>query len=774
MAEQTHYRACHLCEAMCGVEIRHENGRVLSIRGDADDPLSRGHICPKAVAIQDLQEDPDRLRQPMKRTAQGWQEISWEQALSEAAAGIRKVQKQQGRNAVGMYIGNPTAHNHGALMFLPFLFGALRTHNRYSATSVDQLPQQLAAYKMFGNQALFPIPDLERTDYWLILGGNPMASNGSLMTAPDMRGRIRDIRKRGGRVVVVDPRLTETAKVASEHHFIRPGGDAYLLLGFLHVLYREGRANAGRLHQHVDGLATLGELVSDWTPARVAPFTGMTADAIELLAADIMAAPSAAFYGRVGLCTSPNSTLAAWLLYALNVVAGHFDEPGGAMFTHPALDAAALMELTGEQGSFDTRRSRVRGLPEFFGEYPAVTLADEILTPGEGQVRAMVTHAGNPVLSVPDGGRMDEAFASLDFMVSIDIYINETTRHANLILPPVGPLERGQFDPIFHGVAIRNTIRYAPAMIEPEPGALRDWEIMLELSTRIMATNPATRLAARMTRKAFRRLGDEGLIDLALRTGPYGTPGETVRRVDRLVAGIPGAGRIWQRLRARLLENAGVASTLATPWLDAQIDAAEGLTLARVQAHPHGIDLGPLRPSMPGRLATRGKRIQLVPEMYRTGLRDLPVEAPVQDGLLMIGRRHVRSNNSWMHNSHRLVKGKPRCTVMLHPQDALRLGITQGDTVEVSSPAGRIELPAEVTDEIMPGVVSVPHGWGHQRKGVELRVACKTPGVSMNDVIGTNLHDPLTGTAIINGVPVALRKVEVPVSVVEEQEAVTA
>ncbi len=760
MAEQVHYRACHLCEAMCGIEIRHEDGRVHSIRGDDDDPLSRGHVCPKAVAIQDLQEDPDRLRNPVKRTPGGWQEISWQQALDEAAAGIRRVQKAHGRHAVGFYLGNPTAHNHGALLFLPMLLATLRTKNSFSATSVDQLPHQLAALQMFGNQALFPIPDLERTAYWLVLGGNPMASNGSIMTAPDMRNRIKEIRARGGKVVVVDPRRSETAKVASEHHFIRPGGDAYLLLALLHVLYREGRATGGRLRGHIDGLDELRDMVAPWTPARAAPFTGMAVEEIEQIAADILAAPSAAFYGRVGLTTSPNSTVAGWLLYALNVVAGHFDEPGGVMFPHPAADAAAMLQAFGFEGSFDRYRSRVRGLPEFFGELPAVTMAEEMLTPGEGQIRAMVTHAGNPVLSCPDGGNLDVAFGGLDFMVSIDLYINETTRHANIILPPVGPLERGQFDPVFHGVAIRNTIRYAPAMIKPKPGALRDWEILTELGTRLMSTNPATTVAAKALRRLLLQLGDEGLIDLMLRTGPYGAPGQAIRRIDRLVAAVPGAGRIWRRARRVLLENAGVASTAAVPYFSGDTAAARGLTLKEVTSSPHGIDLGPLRPSMPGRLGTPGKRIRLVPVLYREALCDLPTEAPTEQ-LLMIGRRHVRSNNSWMHNSHRLVKGKPRCTVMLHPRDAQRAGVNDGELVAVSGPAGSIELPAEITDDLMPGVISVPHGWGHHRDGVRLRVAGRHAGVSINDIIGAEYCEPRTGMAIVNGVPVALARVNV-------------
>lgn len=759
MTVETHYRSCHLCEAICGIEIRHQDGKVLSIRGDEQDSFSNGHICPKAVAIQDLQSDPNRLRHPVRRTDQGWEEISWTEALDETGRRLNAIRQAHGNDAVGLYAGNPTAHNHGALLMFGPLLAALKTRNRFSATSVDQLPHMLASQQMFGNQALLPVPDLDRTDFWMILGGNPMASNGSIMTAPDMRNRIKAILARGGQVVVVDPRRSETAKIASEYLPIRPGGDAWLLLGMLHVLYRDGLADPGDVATFVDDYATLQALVAEYSPDRVSPHCGIAATDIERLARELAAADSAAVYGRVGLTTSPNSTVAGWLLWAINVVTGNLDRPGGMMFTQPAFDVIGLAALAGVKGSFDRYRSRVRGLPEFGDELPVVTLAEEITTPGDGQIRALITHAGNPVLSCPDGQRLEQALPQLDFMVAIDMYINETTRHADIILPPVGPLERGQFDPVFHFVAIRNTIRYAPAVFNPPPGGLRDWEILLELTCRLLAAQPWPRpLIAKTLHRAVTQLGDEGLIDLGLRLGPYGNPGSALRLLDKVARRVPGGRFLWPRLRRRLTGRMRRLSNFLTPYLD-PYEGEEGLTLAKVKAAPHGIDLGPLRPMLPGRLGTRDQRIKLCPPLFVQALQHMQANEPDPQDFVMIGRRHLRSNNSWMHNSRRLVKGKDRCTAMLNPADAARLGVSDGQSLQISSGVGTIRLAAELSEDLMPGVISVPHGWGHHRAGIQQEVAAAHAGVSINDVIGTEACDPITGMAILNGVSVSVRAV---------------
>ncbi len=761
---QVHYRACNICEACCGVEVQHRGEEILAIRGDRLDPLGRGHVCPKAVALKDLQEDPDRLRHPVRRTADGWERISWEEAFHEVVANLERIREQHGRNAIGFYAGNPTAHNHGALLLLPFFVKVLHTKGRFSATSVDQLPHMLAAMEMFGNQAMFPIPDIDRTDFFLCIGANPVASNGSIMTAPDIVNRFKALQKRKGRLVVIDPRRTETAEMADAHHFVRPGTDAMLVAALINVLFAERKVKPGRVAEFTNGIETLQKQVRPFTPEAVAPHVGMAADAIRALALDFAAAKSAVAYCRVGTCTSAWSALSAWLVYALNVVSGNMDRPGGVMFPKPAIDVVALAALAGETGHFNAWQSRVSGLPEFGGEFPAVCMAEEILTPGDGQIRAMITHAGNPVLSTPNGRQLDEALASLDFMVAIDIYINETTRHAHIILPPTGVFEHTQFDPVFHAVAVRNTVRFAPAMLPKPEGALHDWEILLELTTRLASRDLPSTLAAKAMRSVVRALGDEGLVDLAIRLGPYGNRAGIVDRLDDLLLNNGFSGPLYTRLRRQLIERLlampKVRELLATSPYGTEKKPEGGLTLAKIKAHPHGVDIGPLEPSLPERLSTPDKTIELAPDLYAADMAKLAatLAQPPADGLLMIGRRHVRSNNSWLHNSYRLVKGKNRCTAMINPHDAKALGIDDGAEVEVSTRVGAIRLPAEVTDAIMPGVVSVPHGFGHDRDGVELSVAREVaPGASMNDITDERLHDPLTGMAIINGVPVQVR-----------------
>lgn len=737
----THYHTCNLCEAMCGIEIEHRGDEILAIRGDKEDSFSRGHVCPKAVALQDLHNDPDRLRHPVKRTVDGWVPISWDEALDETAQRLHDAQERHGRNAVALYLGNPTAHNHGALFSLLPLTKALHTRQRYSATSVDQLPHQLAAWQLFGNQIMFPIPDIDHTDYFMVIGGNPLASNGSIMTVPDVKNRFKDLKKRGGKLVVIDPRRTETAAVASEHHFIRPGSDVYLLLAIIQVLYKELLVAPGKLDTLLDGKSDLQKLTENWTPEKVSEAVGISPEVIRKLARDIASAPRAAIYGRVGMTTSPHSTLSAWLVYVLNIITGNLDREGGVMFTKPAFDVVALGALGGEAGSFDRYRSRVHGYPEFSGEFPVTTLADEMLTPGKGQVKAFISHAGNPVLSCPDGNKLDTALEGLDFMVSIDLYINETTRHANIILPPTGQLEHGQFDPIFQAVAVRNVVKYTGPAFEKPEGSRHDWEIIQGLASRLNRLKAKTvrdRMQIAATDRFMRKLQDTGIIDLGLRLGPYGSGGKVMASLKR--EGLHNLPKLaWQLLRGK----------------------HKGLTLQSLKDNPHGIDLGPLQPALPERLFTRDQRINLVPALYFRALQGLPVPKPVKSGeMLMIGRRHIRSNNSWMHNSQRLVKGKGRCNAMIHPQDAERLGIAEGDEVVLSGEAGSITVPAWVSEDIMPGVISVPHGWGHDRQGVQLDVARRVGGASVNDVISNNRVEAVTAMAQINGVPVKVAAVQ--------------
>ncbi len=713
---RTHFRTCHLCEAMCGIAIEVEGSEILSIRGDDADPFSKGHICPKAPALADIHKDPDRLRRPLKRQGDGFVEIGWDEALDLAAARLHDVQTRHGRSAVATYLGNPSVHNHGPALFAPMLVKALRTKNRYSATSVDQLPHQLVAYFMLGHQFLFQVPDIDRTRHMVIFGGNPLASMGSLMTAPGVKARLEAIQARGGKIVVVDPRRTETAELADEHVFVRPGTDAILLFSIVHVLLRERTPRLGHIAPLVRGLERVKELAMDYAPARAEGPTGVPADTIRRLALELYDTQPAVAYGRIGTSTQAFGAQCQWLISTINVVTGNFDSPGGVMFTTPAVDALkAAAGLGIGRGSYGRWKSRVRGFPEAGGELPVATLAEDILTPGEGQIRALVTIAGNPVLSTPNGTQMDRALASLDFVLAIDPFLNETTRHAHLILPPVSPLERSHYDAALHVVAVRNTAKWSPALFDAPAGTMPDWEIILGIKSRLDGLRGG-RLRDRAANALLRRLGPDGLVDVGLRLGPYGL----------------------RKGRA-------------------------GLSLSRLAREPHGVDLGPLERRMPGRLPADHKYIDLAPAKLVADVVRLraSIDTKTDDGkLLLVGRRHLRSNNSWMHNSAKLMAGKPRCTLLVHPTDAARLGLADTDLAQVTSRVGSVRVPVEVTGDIMQGVVSLPHGFGHGRKGVRLSVAARSEnaGVSANDLTDDKLIDELSGNAALSGVPVEVAR----------------
>ena len=702
MAEtRVHFRTCNLCEAMCGLRIELEGDRIRSLRGDPDDPFSRGFLCPKATALEDVHLDPDRQKAPLRRTADGWARIGWEEALDEVAQRFRDIQVRHGRDSVAIYLGNPTVHSLGAMTHGLGLIHALRTRNRYSATSVDQLPHHLAATTMFGHMLLLPVPDIDRTRFFLALGANPLASNGSMMTAPGMPQRLKALRARGGRLVVVDPRRTETAEVADIHLFIRPSTDALLLAALVRTILEEKLERPGRLADFTDGVDQVRAAVAAFSPERVAGPTGIAAEVIRDLARQFARAESAVAYGRVGLSTQPYGGVAQWLLQVLNVLTGNLDRPGGAMFTRPAVNPLGLAP----RGGHARHHTRVRKLPSFGGEFPVAALAEEILTDGPGRIRALLVVGGNPVLSTPNGAQLERALGTLELMAAVDPYLNETTRHAHVLLPPTTSLERDHYDVVFHLLAVRNTAKWSPPLFPPAPGAKHDWEIFQALTRRL---KPRFRpLRAALDRLATPRR----LIDLGLRLGPYG----------------------W-RTRHRL-------------------------SVAKLEENPHGIDLGPLEPSLPARLMTPGKRIQLAPEVLVRDLarveRELLSEPTVRNGeLLLIGRRDLRSNNSWMHNSQRLVKGPERCTLLMHPDDARTRGLADGQRVSVRSRVGRVEVPLQLTEALMPGVVSLPHGWGHGRAGVQLRVAAAHAGVSINDLTDDRAVDTLLGTAAFSGTPV--------------------
>lgn len=697
MTKTLHHRACHLCEAICGlnIEVSHEDdGRALisSIKGDPQDPFSRGHVCPKAVALQDIQNDPDRLRQPHKRVGEHWQAIGWDEAFALAADKLWAVQQAHGRNAVAVYQGNPSVHNYGLMTHSNYFLGLLKTRNRFSATSVDQLPQHLVSHLMYGHGLLLPIPDIDHTDFMLILGGNPLASNGSIMTVPDVEKRLKALRGRGGRLVVVDPRRSETAAMADTHLFIRPGGDAALLCGLLNTLFEEGLARG--THLPVNGLQQVREAIAPFSAEAMSAHCGIAAVDIRQLARDYAAADKAVCYGRMGVSTQAFGTLCHWLVQLLNLVTGNLDREGGALCTEPAVDLVA----TTSGGHFNAWQSRVSGLPEYAGELPVAALAEEMLTPGEGQVRALVTVAGNPVLSTPNGRQLDAALEGLAFMLSIDLYINETTRHADLILPSTSALENDHYDSTFNLLAVRNVTRFNRAILAKPQGALHDWEIFVGL---------AQAYARRAELELKPALAPAQMIDLALRRGRYGE---------------------------------------ATPWQ---------LSLAMLDDHPHGLDLGPLRANLAARLATASKAVEAAPPVLLEDLQRLAQQAPPAPGeLLLIGRRHVRSNNSWMHNFHRLVKGKPRHQLLMHPHDLQQRQLQDGQRVRIRSRTGTLEVEVQACEDMMPGVVSLPHGFGHGRQGVHMQIAQAQPGVSANDLTDERLRDAVSGNAALNGVPV--------------------
>ena len=729
-AAKQHHRTCSICEAMCGIVVEHRDGQVVSIRPDRDDVLSRGHICPKAVALKDLHEDPDRLRQPMRRTATGWEPVSWDEAFDEIERRTGEIRRRHGRDALAIYAGNPTAHNLGAMLRVGDFIRAAGTRNLYSATSVDQLPHMVASHAMFGHQFLMPVPDVDRTQLFVCVGGNPVASGGSIMGAPGFEKRVEALQARGGRFIVVDPRRTESAAIADEHLAVRPGTDVFLLLALLHEVFTAGRVAMGHLAPHAVGLDALRDAVLAFDPAQLAARAGIPAERIARLARELCDEPRALVYGRVGACTQEFGGLVLWLIYCLNLVTGHLDSEGGMMFAEPAVDLTRAYGAKGHYGKF---RSRVRGLPEFGNELPVATLADEMLTEGEGRIRSLITFAGNPVLSTPNGRQLDRALAGLEFMVSVDLYVNETTRHAHLILPPTSPLERPHYDIALASFAVRNFAKYSAPLFPKPAGALHDDEILAELTIRLGSPRGTARLAARTRAALPNLLGAERTLDLMLRTGAYGA---AYRGLLRALAALPGFGGLRKLLSAPDRRPAG-------------------LSVARLLAEKHGIDLGPLRPNLLRRLATPDQRIQLAPELY---LRDLPRAAAAMrvalPELMLIGRRHVRSNNSWLHNSQRLVKGKPRCTLLMHPDDAARRNVQHGAMVRLRSRVGEVRVAAEISTDVMPGVVSLPHGWGHDREGVRLGVASRHAGVSINDLVDDRLLDALTGTAVLNGTPV--------------------
>ena len=719
---RTVFRACTLCEASCGLKFEVEGDRVVSVRPDEDDVLSHGYACPKGIASADVHHDPDRLRQPMIRQADGsFAPASWEEALSLVAARLTALRAEHGADAIAVYIGNPIVHNHGALMLRAGFLRAIGSKNCMSAGSQDTSPRFATSWYLYGSSLSIPIPDVDRTDYLLVIGANPVVSNGSFLSAPNMRGRLRAIRERGGRVVVVDPRRSETARDADEHVAVRPGTDAMLLLSMVQVLAAQGRIDRPALERTTSGWAAIEAELAHFAPERVAPHVGVDAATIERLALEFAAAKTAVAYSRIGVCNNAFGTLATYATDLLNIAAGRLGAIGGALFASPAIDVAELARMMGGDGH-DRWRSRVRGLPETLGDLPASILAEEIETPGRGQVRALVSYAGNPVLSTPNGRRLAKALAQLDFIVAVDIYVNETTRHAHVILPPAWSLAEEHIDVMFANFFARNVARWSPAIFERGPADKADWEILLEIAERLGGGPTGQPFVDRLFRLG-KRLGfgwtPERMAALSLRTGRYGN------------SFLP-----WRR----------------------------GLTRAQVEAAPHGIDLGPLEPGAARRIFHADKRVHLdappLLDALRAQARDA-AQSPKGDELLLIGRREIRTNNSWMHNVRAMVAGRERCTLLVHPDDAQRVGVADGEVALLESRVYRGQVSVHVSDEMRPGVVSLPHGWGHAESAPWQRVASSRPGVSANDWTDDQLVESVVGQSVLNGVPVRLRRMAV-------------
>ncbi len=711
-----------------------DNDRVSAARGDRDDVFSHGFICPKGASFPELDNDPDRLRNPLVRRDGELVETTWAEAFAVAAEGLQRVIADTGGSSVAVYLGNPNAHTIAGSLYGPVVIKSLGTRQVYSASTLDQMPKHVSCGYLFGNPLAFTLPDLDRTDYLVVMGANPLVSNGSLATAADFPGKLKALRRRGGTLVVIDPNRTRTAEMADRHLAPRPGTDAALLFAIAHVLFDEDLVDLGRLAEHVSGLERVRAAALDFPPEAVVGHCGIDADEIRTLARELAAAPTAAVYGRIGTSTVGFGTLTSWLVDVVNILTGNLDRPGGVMFAHSPIAGAPRPPRPGRGFATGRWRSRVSGHPEALSELPAVALAEEIETPGEGQIRAMITIAGNPVLSAPDGARLSDALDGVCFMVSVDPYLNETTRHADVILPPPPPSRAAHYDLALSGAAVRNNARYSPPVLPLEDGRPDECEILARLALIVLGMGP----------DADPTLVDDQVIATTL--------GKEVADEHS-----PVAGRSVEELTAMLPDGRGYERRLDMmlrlgPFGDGFGANPDGLTLQKLKDAPHGIDLGALSPRIPEILRTPSGTIELDPEPILADIPRLHAALTSEPGFLLIGRRHLRSNNSWMHNLPALSGGTNRCTLQIHPDDATRLGLEE--MAVVTGPGGKLEVPVEITDAIRPGVVSLPHGWGHTEPGTRMRVAAQHPGVNVNNLNDGTLLDPLSGTAVLNALPV--------------------
>lgn len=723
---------CTLCEAMCGLEVHVEGQHVALVRPDREDAWSHGYICPKGTTLGRLHEDPDRIRRPMVRDGETWREVSWDEAFARCAELLRPVIDEHGIEAVTAFIGNPTAHNFSLSRYVGVLIAMSGIPMIYSSGTVDQWPKNLSSLLMYGNMWTFPVPDVPRTDLWVVMGANPEASKGSLLACPDLLGQIDAIRGRGGRTIVIDPRRTGTAERADEWIPILPGTDAALLMAVVHVLFRDDLVDLGSVAHLLQGVDELRPLAEPFSPEVVAPTCGVPAERIRELAHELAGTERAALYGRIGLCNQEFGTLASWLVDVVNILTRHFDVPGGLMFPKPVAWSMSSMPRADRDDQFpvDRWRSRVRGVPEVMGQVPVSCLAEEIDTPGDGRIRALITVAGNPVISAPEAQRLDDALPLLDAMISVDTYLNETTRHAHVLLPGLSPLEQPHYDDLLWSLAVRTAAKWSDPVFEPEPGRPAEWEILIRLAS-ICAGTPHDQVDVAGV--------DDGFFGALVQAVGL-DPAAVIAQYDH---GGP------ERMTDLMIRTG--------PWGDRYGQHPDGLTLDKVKAYEHGLDLGPMVPRLAEVLQTSSGMVELTPPYITADLHRLHQRlARPREPMVLVSRRHARSKNSWMHNIDVLVKGKDRCTLLIHPDDAASHGIADGLPAIVSSESGTVEVRAEVSDEMMPGVVCLPHGWGHDKVGTRLSVARDHPGVNNNLLAPGHLVDEISGNAVVNGIPVTV------------------
>ena len=739
-APETITRSCPICEACCGLELKVDlrQKKILSVRGDENDPRSKGYVCPKATAVKGLYEDPERLTRPLRKTETGWEEISWDEAYRFAGERIAAIREAHGKDSIATYIGNPIGHSASGMLNFPMYMQAMDSERTFSAGSMDQQPKNLTSSILYGDMWAISIPDIQRTQYMLSLGGNQLVSQGSLMSAPNAKKEIANLQARGGRLVVMDPRRTETAEVADVHHFIVPGSDAFFLFALVHVFFEDGLVDLGRLADFTDGVDRVRELAQPFSPEAVADVTGISAENIRAIARDFAAAERAVCYGRIGTCTQEFGTLASWLVDVVNVLTGNLDREGGSMFTRPATGQSERFLWDGAELNYGRWKSRVRGLPEYEAQLPVAVFAEELeeASAGDDRARALVTVCGNPVLSSPNGARLSAALDKLDFMVSIDIYLNETTRHADLILPTAVHVESSNYDFLFAGTGVRNFARYSPQVFEPIDGLPELGDVLLEVTAHAAGTEGSV-----LDMMLF-----EGM--LATFVGKPGTPCEDVS-IDDARAKL-GTERGIERLLDLMIRTG--------PFGDAFDDSSDGLNLQKLRNAGSAVDLGALEPRLPGMIRKDHGRLKLVHEIFETDIERLLAslaERRDADRLVLIGRRQLRNMNTWLHNLPNLAKGPERCTLIVNPQDAARLGLTDGGTAKISSRAGSVTAPVVLSDEMMQGVVSLPHGYGHHETDTRISVAnSRQPGANANQLLDEYTIDVPSGTSVANGIVV--------------------